>query len=47
MSSDYRSPFRFTGTIKKVEIKLEEERLRPAEQATVREMRAAAEQARH
>ena len=47
VSSDYRSPFRFTGTIKKVEIKLEEEKLTPAEQAAVKKMQAAAEQARH
>ena len=47
VSSDYKSPFRFEGTIKKVEIKLEEERLTPSEQAAVKEMHAAAEQARH
>ena len=47
VSADYQSPFPFTGTIKKVEIKLEEEKLTPAEQTEVRRARAAAEQARH
>jgi arylsulfatase len=47
VSADYQSPFRFTGTIKKVEIKLEEEKLTPAEKEAVKKMHAAAEQARH
>ncbi|HXJ23154.1 MAG TPA: arylsulfatase [Polyangia bacterium] len=47
VSADYRSPFPFTGTLKKVEIKLDEEKLTPDEQATVRKMHAAAESARH
>ena len=47
VSADYRSPFRFTGKIKKVEIKLEEEKLTPAEQAEVKKMHAAVEAARH
>jgi len=47
VSTDYASPFPFTGTIKKVEIKLEDEKLTPAEHAEVKKMHAAAEQARH
>ena len=47
VSLDYQSPFRFTGKIKKVEIKLEEEKLTPAQQAEVQKMHAAAEAARH
>ena len=47
VSSDYKSPFRFTGTIKKVDIKLEDEKLTPAEQAQVKKAHAAAEAARH
>lgn len=47
VSADYKSPFRFTGTIKKVEIKLEEEQLTPAEQAEVKKTHAAVEAARH
>jgi arylsulfatase len=47
VSADYQSPFAFTGTMKKVEIKLEEEKLTPAEKETVKKMHAAAEQARH
>jgi arylsulfatase A-like enzyme len=47
VSPDYKSPFRFTGKIKKVEIKLEEEKLTPAQHAEVQKMHAAAEAARH
>jgi hypothetical protein len=47
VSADYKSPFRFTGTIKKVEVKLEDEKLTPAEQAEVKKMHAAVESARH
>jgi len=47
VSADYTSPFRFTGKIKKVEIKLEDEQLTPAEQAEVKKMHAAVEAARH
>jgi arylsulfatase len=47
VSADYQSPFPFTGILKKVEIKLEEEKLTPEEQIEVRQKRAAAEQARH
>jgi hypothetical protein len=47
VSADYKSPFRFTGTIKKVEIKLEDEKLTPAEQAEVKKAHAAVEAARH
>ncbi len=47
VSADYRAPFRFTGTIKKVEIKLEDEKLTPTEQADLKKLHAAAEQARH
>jgi arylsulfatase len=47
VSADYRAPFRFTGTIKKVEIELGEERLTPGEKAEVKKMHAAAEAARH
>ena len=47
VSDDYKSPFRFTGTIKKVEIKLEDETLTPAEKAEVKKMHAAVEAARH
>lgn len=47
VSADYRSPFPFTGTLKKVVIELGEERLSPEEKGAVQRMRAAAEQARH
>ena len=47
VSSDYKSPFRFGGKIKKVEIKLEEDKLTPGEQAEIKKMHAAAEAARH
>ena len=47
VSADYRAPFRFSGKIKKVEIKLEEDKLTPAEQTEVQKMHAAAEAARH
>ncbi len=47
VSEDYQSPFAFTGTLKKVEIKLEEEPLTPAERAAVQAMHAAAAQAHH
>jgi hypothetical protein len=47
VSADYKSPFPFTGTLKKVEIKLEEEPLTPAERAAVQAMHAAAAQAHH
>jgi arylsulfatase len=47
VSNDYRSPFRFTGKLKKIEIQLEEQKLTPAEHAEVMKMHAAAEQARH
>jgi arylsulfatase len=47
VSTDYRSPFRFGGKIKKVEIKLEEDKLTPGEQTEVMKMHAAAEAARH
>src|SRR5579863_9324258 len=47
VSADYKSPFRFTGTIKKVEVKLEDEKLSPAEQAELKKMPAAVEAARH
>jgi arylsulfatase len=47
VSADYQSPFPFTGTLKKVEIKLEPEPLTPAEKDEVQKMHAAAAQARH
>jgi arylsulfatase len=47
VSADYQSPFPFTGTIKKVDIKLEQDELSPGEQAELRKLHAAAEQARH
>ena len=47
VSADYRSPFPFGGTIKKVEINLEPEPLTPAEQQEVQRLHAAAAQARH
>jgi arylsulfatase len=47
VSADYRSPFPFTGTIKKVELTLGEEKLTQEEHATLKKMHAAAESARH
>jgi arylsulfatase len=47
VSADYQSPFRFTGTMKKVEIELQEEQLTPGEKAEVKKLHAAAAQARH
>jgi hypothetical protein len=47
VSADYKSPFRFTGKIKKVEIKLEDEKLTPEEQGELKKKHAAAEVARH
>jgi arylsulfatase len=47
VSDAYQAPFRFTGKIKKVEIKLEDEKLTPAEQADLKKLHAAAEMARH
>jgi arylsulfatase A-like enzyme len=47
VSDEYRSPFPFTGTLKSVDIKLEEQKLTPEQHSTVRRMHAAAESARH
>jgi len=47
VSADYQSPFPFTGKMKKVEIKLEDQNLTPAEHAELKKLHAAAEQARH
>jgi len=47
VSDDYKSPFRFTGKMKKVEITLEDEPLTPGQKAEVKKAQAAAEQARH
>jgi arylsulfatase A-like enzyme len=46
-SSDYQSPFPFTGVLNKVEVTLGEDKLTPQDQAAVRSMEAAAAQARH
>ena len=47
VSTDYQSPFPFTGVLKKVEITLGEDKLTAREQGAVRKMEAAAAQARH
>jgi arylsulfatase len=47
VSSDYQSPFPFTGTLKKVEITLGEDKLSPKERRVVQKMEEAAAQARH
>jgi hypothetical protein len=47
VSADYKAPFKFTGKLKKIEIKLEDEKLTPEEQAAVKKVHAAAEAARH
>jgi arylsulfatase len=47
VSDDYKSPFRFTGKMKKVEITLEDEALTQEQKAEVKKAQAAAEQARH
>jgi arylsulfatase len=47
VSNDYKAPFKFTGKLKKLEIKLEDEQLTPEEHAHVKTLHAAAEAARH
>jgi arylsulfatase len=47
VSNDYKSPFKFTGKIKKVEITLEDEKLTPDEKLELKKRQAAAEAARH
>ncbi|HVO31438.1 MAG TPA: arylsulfatase, partial [bacterium] len=47
VSTEYRSPFPYGGTLKKVEISLQPQRLTPEEQGAVRGMETAAAQARH
>jgi arylsulfatase len=47
VSADYQSPFPFTGVLKKVEIRLENEQLTVDEKDTVKKAHAAAAQARH
>jgi arylsulfatase len=47
VSSEYESPFPYRGVLKKVEISLGDQRLTPEEATAIRDMEAAAAQARH